>query len=69
MKKYLIIILSLSILGIFAPGCSKAESELIQGTRISVTESTLWFDAAGGSQLLEFRLHADSWSITQTDDT
>lgn len=69
MKKYLIIILSLSVLGIFAPGCSKAESELIQGTRISVTESTLWFDAAGGSQLLEFRLHADSWTITQTDDT
>ena len=68
MKKYLTILL-LSVAAVFYQGCTDIEDGLVQGNTITVTTSTLWFDSEGGSQLLEFRTYADSWTLTQTSGT
>ncbi len=68
MKKYLTILL-LSAVAVFWQGCTDIEDDLGQGNTITVTASELWFDSEGGSQLLEFRTYAESWTLTQTSGT
>lgn len=68
MKRYLTILL-LAAAAAFTPGCTDIESDLVQNTALTVTVSELWFDSEGGSQMLEFRTIAGSWTLTQTQGT
>ena len=66
MKKYISIFLSVCAAVLY--GCTDMEDALTEGI-LSVESETLWFDAAGGSQLIEMRTYAGSWTISQDEDS
>lgn len=67
MKKLLYLLLALLLST--AVACSDNKTDDSGDRYLTVTPSTLEFDAAGGSKLLDLRTDAGSWSLTQSDNT
>ena len=67
MKRYLILII-LSVCAAVMPGCTDMSEEMSQAT-LSVSSTSLWFDAAGGRQMIELRTYAGSWTVSQSSDS
>lgn len=63
MKRYLIFIF-LGVCAAVMPGCTDMEEEMAEAT-LSVSSTSLWFDAEGGRQMLELRTYAGSWAVNQ----
>lgn len=61
--------LLLTLLFAAAVSCSKDSTSGQEGGLLSVTPSTLEFDTEGGSELIELKTDAGSWSLTQSDGT
>ena len=61
--------LLLTLLFAAAVSCSKDSTSGKGGGLLSVTPSTLEFDTEGGSELIELKTDAGSWSHTQSDGT
>ena len=61
--------LLLTLLFAAAVSCSKDSTSGQEGGLLSVTPSTLEFDTGGGSELIELKTDAGSWSLTQSDGT
>ncbi len=61
--------LLLTLLFAAAVSCSKDSTSGKGGGLLSVTPSTLEFDTGGGSELIELKTDAGSWSLTQSDGT
>lgn len=61
--------LLLTLLFAAAVSCSKDSTSGKGGGLLSVTPSTLEFDTEGGSELIELKTDAGSWSLTQSDGT
>lgn len=67
MRKYFLpFFLSILILSVY--GCKDAVEIQEQGL-LSVTPASLTFDSTEGSQLIEIRTDAGSWSLAQTENT
>ena len=63
MKRYIIIFLS--ICAAVIQGCTDMSEDALTEGILSVESETLWFDASGGSQLVELRTYAGAWNIVQ----
>ena len=61
--------LLLTLLFAAAVSCSKDSTSGQEGGLLSVTPSALEFDTGGGSELIELKTDAGSWSLTQSDGT
>lgn len=61
--------LLLTLLFAAAVSCSKDSTSGKGGGLLSVTPSALEFDTGGGSELIELKTDAGSWSLTQSDGT
>ena len=61
--------LLLTLLFAAAVSCSKDSTSGQEGGLLSVTPSALEFDTEGGSELIELKTDAGSWSLTQSDGT
>lgn len=61
--------LLLTLLFAAAVSCSKDSTSGKGGGLLSVTPSTLEFDTEGGSELIELKTDAGSWSLMQSDGT
>ena len=66
MKKYLAIIF-LSAFSAALSGCSDLSEDALTEGILSVGSETLWFDADGGTQLIELRTYAGSWNVVQDE--
>ena len=67
MKRFFYLLLTLLFAA--AVSCSKDSTSGQEGGLLSVTPSTLEFDTEGGSELIELKTDAGSWSLTQSDGT
>lgn len=67
MKRFFYLLLTLLFAA--AVSCSKDSTSGQEGGLLSVTPSTLEFDTGGGSELIELKTDAGSWSLTQSDGT
>lgn len=67
MKRFFYLLLTLLFAA--AVSCSKDSTSGKGGGLLSVTPSTLEFDTEGGSELIELKTDAGSWSLTQSDGT
>lgn len=67
MKKLLYLLLALLFSTVVA--CSDDKTDATGDKYLAVTPTTLEFDAAGGSKLLDLRTDAGSWSLAQSDGT
>ena len=63
MKRYFILVF-LSFCAAVMPSCTEMTEEMPAAT-LSVSSSSLWFDAWGGRQMIELRTYAGSWAISQ----
>ena len=63
MKRYFILVF-LSFCAAVMPSCTEMTEEMPAAT-LSVSSSSLWFDAWGGRQMIELRTYAGSWTISQ----
>lgn len=61
--------LLLTLLFAAAVSCSKDSTSGQEGGLLSVTPSALEFDTGGGSELIELKTDAGSWSLMQSDGT
>ena len=67
MKRFFYLLLTLLFAA--AVSCSKDSTSGQEGGLLSVTPSALEFDTGGGSELIELKTDAGSWSLTQSDGT
>ena len=67
MKRFFYLLLTLLFAA--AVSCSKDSTSGQEGGLLSVTPSALEFDTEGGSELIELKTDAGSWSLTQSDGT
>ena len=67
MKRFFYLLLTLLFAA--AVSCSKDSTSGQEGGLLSVTPSALEFDIGGGSELIELKTDAGSWSLTQSDGT
>ena len=67
MKRYIIIFLS--ICAAVIQGCTDMSEDALTEGILSVESETLWFDASGGSQLVELRTYAGAWNIVQDTES
>lgn len=67
MKRFFYLLLTLLFAA--AVSCSKDSTSGQEGGLLSVTPSALEFDPGGGSELIELKTDAGSWSLTQSDGT
>ena len=62
MKRYLILVF-LSACAAVMPACTEMAEDM-PGATLSVSSTSLWFDAAGGKQIIELRTYAGSWTVS-----
>ena len=62
MKRYLILVF-LSACAAVMPACTEMAEDM-PGATLSVSSTSLWFDAAGGKQMIELRTYAGSWTVS-----
>ena len=67
MKRFFYLLLTLLFAA--AVSCSKDSTSGQEGGLLSVTPSALEFDTGGGSELIELKTDAGSWSLMQSDGT
>ena len=67
MKRFFYLLLTLLFAA--AVSCSKDSTSGQEGGLLSVTPSALEFDTGGGSELIELKTDAGSWSLMQIDGT
>ena len=67
MKRYIIPII-LTVCAVVMQGCTDMAEELPAGN-LTVSKTTLWFDAEGGRQILELRTYAGSWTVSQDESS
>ena len=67
MKRFFYLLLTLLFAA--AVSCGKDSTSGQEGGLLSVTPSALEFDTGGGSELIELKTDAGSWSLTQSDGT
>lgn len=67
MKRFFYLLLTLLFAA--AVSCSKDSTSGQESGLLSVTPSALEFDTEGGSELIELKTDAGSWSLTQSDGT
>lgn len=67
MKRFFYLLLTLLFAA--AVSCSKDSTSGQEGGLLSVTPSALEFDTGSGSELIELKTDAGSWSLTQSDGT
>ena len=67
MKRYIIPII-LTACAVVMQGCTDMAEELPAGN-LTVSKTTLWFDAEGGRQILELRTYAGSWTVSQDESS
>ena len=65
MKKYLILII-LSVSAAMIHGCTQMSEEMSEAT-LTVSSTSLWFDAEGGRQMIEISTYAGSWTVSMSD--
>ena len=67
MKRFFYLLLALLVAA--AVSCGKDSTSGKGGGLLAVTPSALEFDTGGGSELIELKTDAGSWSLTQSDGT